>query len=633
MKITSLLLLALCQHFRFLFFLSTLEHKSCTAFSLIDGNGIFKLRVQVPPIANQELGKEQNRRRVVAPRRLSSFALGAQKASGVRISNNSTYNVIDDDDSDTNSNNLETIKSLTKIAIYRCGTEEGFDALRTLHKLCDNRLSFDFDSFHRRQKSREIMSFNDTRNLAVDRGEQLISLLPGFLPTQTVDDFLESVRYMEEQGWMSTNPDSVDGLPSLHLNLVSHGKPLFGETLASCKNNQEDSSEEGKEDSFGSQIFKLFDLVRPYVYETLLPTVDRLLNTSNDPDAIHSKRKLRISDVFLRRYGQEVCGNMTRNGISIHYDVFSRVTAVVALDEVASKGDNGLFTLTDDEKTGETSNHKALRRFFPLRTGDCVVHTWDILHGVDVQPGLDRTSLIVWFDEVAEEGDGEAASPVHNKNNEYEMPPNSSWLSLEKQNYPSDATTLHNGNDVRQFVLASALSSVESDVDTELDEILLYLRSASRGNTFALTRMGSICEEGALSSSELQNESFKFLEELTPFEELPGIVQELLEENDNAQSELACRFWLEASLSGNPLAQKSLADEIMFEASRSGNPNQRLLAAVLFALASQQDNDEGPSDSLSRVIEYDLAARNIQSQEEFLASPVVQTANAAFGAA
>jgi hypothetical protein len=66
----------------------------------------------------------------------------------------------------------------------------------------------------------------------------------------------------------------------------------------------------------------------------------------------------------------------------------------------------------------------------------------------------------------------------------------------------------------------------------------------------------------------------------------------------------------------------------MLEASQSGDPNQRLLAAVLFALASQQDDSES-SESLSRVIEYDVAARNVGSQEEFLASPVVQTANAA----
>eukprot|EP00536_Pseudo-nitzschia_multiseries_P018308 jgi/Psemu1/264797/estExt_Genewise1Plus.C_23710001 len=575
-------------------------------------------------------------------RRHSSFPLGAQNGcnSDVRISTNSAVSklngILDETDIETDietgGNDLNTIKLLTKIAIYRCGTEEGLAALKALYELGENRLPFDFDSFHRRKTSGNNAASNDNDGAgAVDRGEQVISLLPRFLPTETVYQFLELVRHMEDQGWMSTNPDSVDGLPSLHVNLVSQGKPLFSsETNPSFDNDRSDNDKECEEDSFGRQIFKLYDLIRPYVYETLLPTVHRLLKTANIDT--HGGRKLRISDVFLRRYGQEICGNVTRNGISIHYDVFSRVTAVVALDEVASKGDNGLFTLTVDERTGETSNHKALRRFFPLRTGDCVVHTWDVLHGVDVEPGLDRTSLIVWFDEVPTDNDGEEKGVEGDQDGTDGNDPISPWLSLEHRNNPADKTTLENGNDVRQFVLASALSSVETNADTELDETLLYLRSAARGNTFALTRMGSICEEGALGSPELQSEAFDILEELRPVEGLPGIVQQLIEDIENPKTELACRFWLEASLSGNPLAQKSLADEIMFEASRSGCPDQRLLAAVLFALASQQDNSEGPSDSLSRVIEYDLASRNVQSQEEFLASPVVQTAKAAFGA-
>jgi hypothetical protein len=160
------------------------------------------------------------------------------------------------------------------------------------------------------------------------------------------------------------------------------------------------------------------------------------------------------------------------------------------------------------------------------------------------------------------------------------------------------------------------------------------------GNTFALTRMGSICEEGGLSSSpEFKNEAIRVLDELRPFEKLPDILKDMLasqretDDTDEDGSELACRFWLEAALTGNPLAQQSLADEVMFAASRSGNPEQRLLAATLFALASQQEHDasEGPSETLARVIEYDVAARGVESREEFLASPVVQTANAALG--
>ena len=137
----------------------------------------------------------------------------------------------------------------------------------------------------------------------------------------------------------------------------------------------------------------------------------------------------------------------------------------------------------------------------------------------------------------------------------------------------------------------------------------------------------------------LKENAFDVLDKLRTFDELPVVLREMLirlretvTDKDAAEpTELACRFWLEGSLTGNPLAQKSLADEVMLEASQSGNPEERLLAATLFALASQQDAEEGPSDSLARVIEYDVAAREVQSQEEFLASPVVQTASAALG--
>ena len=496
---------------------------------------------------------------------------------------------------------LEVVKLLTHAAIFDCGEEEGFIALNALNELCERRLPFDFESFFRRQEK------DATDDSDQDQGERVISLLPKFLPEKTTTDFLESVRIMEEEGWMSTNPDSVDGLPSLHLNLVSDGKPLFSSP----------SDQESDQASFEDQIHNLYELVRPFVYDTLLPEADRLLRSKNK-----SRRKLRVSDVFLRRYGEDICGSVTRNGISIHYDVYSRITAVVALDEVASKGTNGLFTLEVDDETGETSNHKALRRFFPLQTGDCVLHTWDILHGVDVEPGLDRTSLIVWFDE-EDEDEKEQVSP---------------WLSLEQQQSDSIRTTLHDGNDVRQFVLASALASASSSEIEEKAIQALYLTSALKGNTFALTRMGSICEEGSLDE-DLKQEAFGVLEELRPFEQLPTILRtmltrlrELASDRDVAQrTELACRFWLEGSLTGNPLAQKSLADEVMLEASQSGNADERLLAATLFALASQQDSQEGPSDSLARVIEYDVAARDVQSQEEFLASPVVQTAHAALG--
>ena len=134
--------------------------------------------------------------------------------------------------------------------------------------------------------------------------------------------------------------------------------------------------------------------------------------------------------------------------------------------------------------TGKTSNHASLRRFFPLNKGDGVVHTWNVLHGVDVEPGLDRTSLIVWFATDEDEEENTAAS----------------WL-VKNPNLEMD--------DVAQFVLATALESIDRKENkdpssTQLSEKQLYLQSAARGNAFAMTRMGSLCDEQALSPDEVQ---------------------------------------------------------------------------------------------------------------------------------
>ena len=69
-----------------------------------------------------------------------------------------------------------------------------------------------------------------------------------------------------------------------------------------------------------------------------------------------------------------------------------------ALDNTAFTGKNGLYTIHKSSELG-VSNHVALHEIFPLERGDGVVHTFDVLHGVDVDPNLNqsRILLIVWF--------------------------------------------------------------------------------------------------------------------------------------------------------------------------------------------------------------------------------------------
>ncbi len=66
----------------------------------------------------------------------------------------------------------------------------------------------------------------------------------------------------------------------------------------------------------------------------------------------------------------------------------------------------------------------------------------------------------------------------------------------------------------------------------------------------------------------------------------------------------------------------------MFQTSQSGDSDTWLLATVLFALAAQQGVVDA-SESLSRAIQLNVTAQGIETEEEFLASPVAQTTRAA----
>ena len=369
------------------------------------------------------------------------------------------------------------------------------------------------------------------------------------------------------------------------------GKPLHRTSVDAEKEN----------DDLLAITDRLLELIMPHIENELLPKVNQLLNSTS----------ISISEVFIRRYGQDICGDVTRNGISAHYDVFSRITSVIALDDCASQGANGLYTTylappsSLKSTVGPTSNHASLRRFFPLESGDAVVHTWDVLHGVDVEPGLSRSSLIVWFSDTGNEDPTNSSPP---------------WL----RDRPDLET-----NHVVQFVLGSALSSIEGKDDTESKEVTteeqkLYLKSAVQGNSFALTRMGSLFEEDAITNPDIFSQAKKSLEQIQKESELPDAVRTIPASTNIG---LAVRYWFEGALQGNPLAQRALADELMFQAAQTGDEDGRIMAAVLFTLAAQQ-GCAGSLDSLSRVVEFDLASRGVETEEEFAASPVVQTTSA-----
>ena len=488
------------------------------------------------------------------------------------------------------------VRSYSELAIEHRGTALGMEALEILGLMSSRRVPYHFrdesDSY-----SQEASSGNlSTRNVVAPQRR--------LLPKETIHQIKDIMATIEGNGWLSTNLDSVDNLPSLHLNLISDGEPIF--PTMSGDNGASDDNGDDAPITFENSIGRIWKVVRPHLEDTLLPNVRQVMGSST----------VEISDVFIRRYGEDVQPDhsaATRYGISAHFDVTASTTSVVALDDVAAEGKSGLYTTENSEVC---TNHAALRRYFPLSAGDAVVHTWDVLHGVEIDPGQQRTSLIVWFEDRRKDGDQSLAFPP--------------WLSNPSLD-----------DDTGQFVLATATSgsvdesmlSTENDgSDDDFHPHNLYIRSASLGNAFALTSLGSLCNENALSSEFAAKTR-------TMLRNLRGIGDdETYSREVGAKAEakaLAIELWHEAAIRGNPLAQTSLADEYMGQsmeamcAGGDGNSDHsnelRLKAAMLFALAAQQGYDDA-LQALPRVLNVESSTH--KSAEDFYRSPVFQVAQA-----
>jgi len=277
---------------------------------------------------------------------------------------------------------------------------------------------------------------------------------------------------------------------------------------------------------------------------------------------------------------------------------------VVALDDVAAQGTNGLYT------TVATSDHSSLRRFFPLQVGDAAVHTWDVLHGVDVEDDVRRTSLIVWFTTARTEGVAELVKAAP-------------WIANRKSYVRT--------NDVAQFVLAAAIESSHGDNEHQhYDQHPhdLYLQSASHGNAFALSRLGGLCQQGDLTPQRA-HQALSILNKLRPPTELPPSLgwNEILWANNEVPFQMLSKLlWYEGAMRGLASSQLSLAYALVEEASLSDCQDLRLLAAVLATCADQQGVD-GAYACLSEIVRLEIESMEIETDEDFCASPVIKTFN------
>ena len=436
------------------------------------------------------------------------------------------------------------------------GTEQGNTALDVLKMLCQRRVPYKF-------LTTEAVTCNN---------QTVVSLQQSLLSSDSMKSALEIINEIKSKQLLSMNPDSVDGLPSLHLNLISNGKPLF-------ELSQNDKDEKEKNISFEQYISRLANILEPYLYNNLLPSVQNLFNSST----------VYISDVFIRNYGHSdendtFNDQLTRYTLSPHYDITAYATCVIALDSTAALGKNGLYTIPPSSK-GSTNN-AALRRFFPLNEGDGVIHTFDVLHGVDIDPDLKkpRTSLIIWF--------GNS---------------NDKWLEQT--------------DDVSLFV--SGLVLEEEDVSMET--LSMYMSSAEHGNVFAMTALAQHCSDGKVPESLYQR--------------IKNIVSPNLfhpkEESSIECKDFANALWYHSAIvGGNPVAQNGLANSLMsqyasFESELPSKEKEQLLlmASVLFSMAYNNHHIDS-LDALERLMAVEckrLHAMGIEiPSEQFLSSPVIK---------
>lgn len=173
---------------------------------------------------------------------------------------------------------------LNEFAFRHRGTDQGNVSLHVLEMLSKRRVLFDlFSAAH------DIEQDSITEASERVAGRSVISHQQQVLSPSAIDEVMDIVDIIKSRQWLSTNPDSVDGLPSLHLNLITNGKPLFDGTPA------DDISGDGgaATTTFPQCISKIVDILHPYI-QSSIAIGEKATNSST----------VEISDVFVRNYGK-----------------------------------------------------------------------------------------------------------------------------------------------------------------------------------------------------------------------------------------------------------------------------------------------------------------------------------------
>jgi len=152
--------------------------------------------------------------------------------------------------------------SLIDTSVRSRGEDEGQQALDTLKELSQRRIPYKFRYLLERQKSNSPLS---STGLVVALGQ--------VIPTSIVELVLQEAKSLEK--YMSKNPDSVDGIPSMHLNLVVNGTAQ-GKMLPADQGEKDSLSN----DPYQNAIHQLLLLIQPHI-EKLLEDLRTLIGDNS----------------------------------------------------------------------------------------------------------------------------------------------------------------------------------------------------------------------------------------------------------------------------------------------------------------------------------------------------------------
>lgn len=534
------------------------------------------------------------------------------------------------------------LERYTALSLDLVGTDHGnliIDILKLLSASHQRHpLPFSLDGKDRPGRISDISAQRDGSIKTVDFYKSL-------LPSPIVNKVNRLVDLLYNDGYFSTEPDSVDGAASIHFSLMTSGSYIDISPVTKCAHGRED------DELIHNPSKELETILRPILEEKLLPAAKTFMNSTT----------LQISDVFFRQYGMQTTKSFSdltdfnttssneneksniRYNIPAHFDVFSAATAVVALDDAAKFGDAGLYTLfSGDPERGNGSSHISLRRYFALDEGDTVLHSVEVQHGVEVPRYTKRTSLIVWF---VDSGDSSESDSLKQKEND-------DYYFTEEAKI--EASLLHlcaklddnRMNHILNFILASSLESMTTyypEIATNSGISLLkrhahdfYIDSMARGNSHAFCRLGSLCKNNEVTPTRI----FRIISLLEERGSLycrsdtlsPEVIWgesiaaddndcnslSFVEDGDGVESDtLAKILWFEAAKSGNPLAQTTLAHDIL-DTTETPSTNMILYASVLLGLAAQQ-GDADATASLSDIFRnrrFESSQYNFSSTEK-----------------